>query len=145
MLAAKKGVSSLQLSRDINVNKNTAWLLQMKIRAAMRDGQLDAIIHSEADNTEKCEKSQLPWNTFLQVRRQKRTTNFISTRHLKGYSIPGIKRLVKRAIFGQYHKVDEFYLDHYINEVQFKSDRKTHCDYGYEELLKIALFGHFAK
>jgi len=52
ILSAKKGISSLQLSRDLSVNKNTAWLLQKKLRAVMKEegGQiLDGII--EADET----------------------------------------------------------------------------------------------
>lgn len=52
ILSAKKGISSMQLSRDIAVNKNTAWLMQMKIRNAMIGGdsdQLGGII--EADET----------------------------------------------------------------------------------------------
>lgn len=40
MLAAKKGVSGLQLSRDLSVNKDTGWFLQMRIRAAMSEGEL---------------------------------------------------------------------------------------------------------
>jgi transposase-like protein len=43
MLSAKKGLSSMQLSRDISVNKNTAWLLQMKIRNVMSIGELDQL------------------------------------------------------------------------------------------------------
>ena len=35
VLNAKKGLSALQLSRDLEVNKNTAWRMGMKIREAM--------------------------------------------------------------------------------------------------------------
>ncbi len=35
MLDAKKGLSALQLSRDLKINKNTAWRIFMKIREAM--------------------------------------------------------------------------------------------------------------
>lgn len=37
VLNAKKGISSRQLARDIEVNKNTAWSMQMRIRNAMVD------------------------------------------------------------------------------------------------------------
>ena len=35
ILNAKKGLSSLQLSRDLKVNKNTAWRIAMQIRKSM--------------------------------------------------------------------------------------------------------------
>ncbi len=40
ILHAKKGISSLQLSRDIGVNKNTAWYLQKRIRQAMNEDDI---------------------------------------------------------------------------------------------------------
>lgn len=38
ILNAKKGISSRQLGRDIDVNRNTAWYLGMRVRRAMVDG-----------------------------------------------------------------------------------------------------------
>jgi len=38
ILNAKKGLSSLQLARDIGVNRKTGWYLQMRIRKAMDQG-----------------------------------------------------------------------------------------------------------
>lgn len=35
ILNAKKGISSRQLARDLHVNKNTAWYVQMRVRRAM--------------------------------------------------------------------------------------------------------------
>lgn len=51
VLNAKKGISARQLARDIEVNKNTAWLMLMRIRKAMRDqgDLLEGIV--EADET----------------------------------------------------------------------------------------------
>lgn len=37
MLNAHKGISARQLSRDLEVNKNTAWYMAMRIRRAMMD------------------------------------------------------------------------------------------------------------
>ena len=49
ILNAKKGISSLQLARDIGVNKNTAWYLQKRIRLAMdeEDVFLQGVIEAD--------------------------------------------------------------------------------------------------
>jgi transposase-like protein len=51
VLNARKGISARQLARDIEVNKNTAWLMLMRIRKAMREqgNLLEGIV--EADET----------------------------------------------------------------------------------------------
>jgi len=51
MSDAKKGISSLQLSRHLDINKDTAWSLQRRIRSAMRqpEGLLTGLI--EVDET----------------------------------------------------------------------------------------------
>lgn len=52
ILNAKKGISSLQLARDLNVNRKTGWYIQKRIREAMGNddiGILNGII--EADET----------------------------------------------------------------------------------------------
>jgi transposase-like protein len=51
VLNAKKGISARQLSRDIEVNKNTAWFMLMRIRHALveQGSLLEGIV--EADET----------------------------------------------------------------------------------------------
>jgi len=44
MLNAKKGLSALQLSRDLDVNKNTAWRTIMQIRKAMTQAEQRSLL-----------------------------------------------------------------------------------------------------
>ena len=49
ILSAKKGVSSRQLARHLSVNKDTAWLMQKKVRQAMseKDVLLEGVIEAD--------------------------------------------------------------------------------------------------
>ncbi len=53
ILNAQKGISSRQLSRDLKVNKDTAWRIAMKIREAMTETDHRALLSGlvEADET----------------------------------------------------------------------------------------------
>lgn len=53
ILNAKKGISSRQLARDLEVNKSTAWRISMQIREAMGDGSQKILLQGivEADET----------------------------------------------------------------------------------------------
>jgi len=53
ILNAKKDIASRQLARDIEVNKNTAWYLAMRIRKAMVDTKERELLHGivEMDET----------------------------------------------------------------------------------------------
>ena len=44
VLNAKKGISALQLSRDLEVNKNTAWRITMQIRKAMNQAEQRSLL-----------------------------------------------------------------------------------------------------
>lgn len=53
ILNAKKGISSRQLARDLEVNKSTAWRISMQIREAMGDDNQRSLLQGivEADET----------------------------------------------------------------------------------------------
>ena len=128
ILAAKKGVSSLQLARDLSVNKNTAWLMGMKIRTAMEDGSLEKFIartKSSSEITESMSIYKVP-----------------SLVHL---GFDKVRTLLKRAIAGQYHKIDSFYLLLYLNEISFKYERRRCRDNAFCELMCRMFGDQFAK
>lgn len=138
MLSAKKGISSMQLSRDISVNKNTAWLLQMKIRAALDENNLDEFF---------------PRGPIMAVNKFRRRRfrsgppqrSFFSITTVHGIGMSGIWNQLKRAIIGQYHQIDAFYFHRYVDEVTFKSSVRNDADLGYEKLFERLLFGRVAK
>lgn len=81
ILSAKKGISSLQLSRTIGVNKNTAWYMQMRLRIAMKeDLTFGGIIDPHDTEFSNLENS-----------RQRRI--WIPARNRMIYKSPGLKQI----------------------------------------------------
>jgi transposase-like protein len=137
MLSAKKGVSSMQLSRDISVNKNTAWLLQMKIRAALDENKLDEFFpRGPVMRVNKFRSRKFSPNATRK--------HFFSIKSVDSLGIGGFWSHLKRAIIGQYHQIDVFYFHRYVDEVKFKCSVRNDHDRGYEKLLQRLLFGPVA-
>lgn len=140
ILSAKKGISSLQISRDISVNKNTAWLLQMKIRRAMGEDNLQFLTrgneHSTDDQLDK--KPEDPQDVSKPAIDEKSHSI-----HLSGTR--SFWSLFRRALIGQFHRIDDRYLSRYLDELNYKQRHKTSNDKGYSELMLRAFPRSFAK
>lgn len=191
IVAAKKGISSLQLSRTLAVNKNTAWYMQFRIRQAIKsDVLLKGIV--EADETyiggalrnmpPKEQRKRNPFRSGMvhkvavlgMVEREsgkgllkilkhndginikpilkrhidaeselvtdgfggyygldKHFSKHIKMNHEKGKRKEGIYNLsriegfftmIKRAVIGQYHRIDRKHLQSYMDEIAFKKN-----------------------
>jgi len=197
ILNAKKGISSLQLARDIGVNKNTAWFLQKRMRQAMNedDSILKGIIETDetyiggslthkhlGDKKKKqYHRSGMEHKTPVLGMLQRKgkivvkvldkawgeeikpimkkvidkdselvTDGFGAYKDLGEYfnkhvilnhrkqirrigcfhtnSIEGFWSILKRAIIGQYHKINPEHLQQYLNEIAFKyNHRNNEC------------------
>jgi transposase-like protein len=198
IINAKKGLSSLQLSRDLGVNRKTGWYLQMRIRQAMQDGEEGGLFKGivEVDETylggrkanHSKKKRQARRDNDLQVtgmqdkqpviglleRDGRIKLQVVDKAHGKtlkpiieqtvskeatlvtdgfgGYAgldkvykehqilnkekeeyargkfhtntIEGFWTLLKRGIYGQYHKVSTKYLQAYLDEFTFKYNHR---------------------
>lgn len=130
MLSAKKGVSAMQLSRDLSINKNTAWLLQMKIRAAMAEGEFEYF---------QPEKSSLRIPFTGKMIKLKKSASSEDGEVGQSNSDQHLWNHLKRAIIGQYHRIDEHYLYRYVDEIRFKFDRRARYFLGYDDLISRVL------
>lgn len=133
ILSAKKGISGMQLSRDICVNRNTAWLMQMKIRKALDENNLMML----TANYKPPIKERFKCRNFSGKRMSRNPFSF----RVNDYVNRGIWSQLKRAIIGQYHQIDEYYLHRYVDEINFKNSVRGLKDRGYEILLGKMLFG----
>ena len=199
ILNAKKGLSSRQLSRDLGINRNTAWYLQMRIRKAMQEGGDQDLFKGivEVDETyiggkkanHSKKKRQERRDNGLQItgmqdkqavigmleragRIKLQVIEKADGKHIKpiigqtvskeaslvtdgfgGYAglskefkehqvlnkdkeeyargeyhtntIEGFWTLLKRGIYGQYHRVSTGYLQEYLNEFTFKYNHRA--------------------
>ena len=203
ILNAKKGISSRQLSRDLGINRNTAWYLQMRIRQVMQEkddqdddqqGLLQGIVEvdetylgGQMRNHSKQQRQQRRENqaqiTGMQHKQPvvglleregkvimkvlekahgkaiqpivEQTVSKQATvvtdgfggyaalnKHVKSHqvlnhqkeeyrrgdyhtnTIEGLWTLLKRGIYGQYHKVSAKHLQRYLNEFTFKYNHR---------------------
>jgi transposase-like protein len=198
ILNAKKGLSSRQLSRDLGINRNTAWYLQMRIRKAMQEGEDNDLFNGivEIDETyiggakanHSKKKRQARRDNGLQITgmqdkqaviglleragriklqvlekahgktikpiieqtvskdaslvtdgfggyaglskqyKEHQVLNKDKEEYVRGEyhtnTIEGFWTLLKRGIYGQYHKVTVRHLQEYLNEFTFKYNHR---------------------
>lgn len=200
ILAAKKGISSLQLARTISVNKNTAWYMQYRIRRAMKtDVLLKGIV--EVDETyvggalaNMHKKQKLKRNPYKSgmihkvpvlgmIERSSGKASLHVVNHANGENIkPILKKqisidselvtdghgsyaglsghfkkhvimnhekrkikegiydlgriegfftIIKRAVIGQYHRLDKKHLQSYMDEISFKKNTLFEVSFNY--------------
>ena len=173
ILNAKKGISSLQLARDIGVNKNTAWYLQKRIRQAMDEGDsiLRGIIetdesyvggslvnkhkkHKEIKGYNKCGmEHKTPVLGMLQRKGK------IVVRVLNKAFGKEIKPIMKKSIskesdlvtdgFGGYKDLGEYFNQHIIlnhsKKIRRIGEYHTNSIEGFWSMLKRAIMGQYHK
>jgi len=199
ILNAKKGLSALQLARDLGINRKTGWYLQMRIRKAMQENQdkdlFNGIVeidetylggamrnHSKKKRDERRDNGlqvtgmehkqpvigllERGGRIKLQVIEKANSVNikpviaetvsvdaevvtdgfgayrgldklhqghYVLNKEKEEYvkgeyhinTLEGFWTLLKRGIYGQYHKVSPAYLQAYLNEFTFKYNHRA--------------------
>ena len=139
MLNAKKGLSALQLSRDLEINKNTAWRIMMQIRGRMRQSKRrDLLIR--IDEMDKVRIGGKPLRTYIQERDDRRRTTLTTdetteltravARHADWYVDDDINanrfwELLIRGVSGQYHILSYHHLQQYVDEFCYRYDLRA--------------------
>lgn len=173
ILNAKKGISSLQLARDIGVNKNTAWFLQKRIRRAMDedDTYLNGLIEADesyiggslVNKDDKLKQERQYFRTGMEHK-----TPVLGMLERKGKIIvkvlnkawgKEIKPIMKKRIdtnselvtdgFGGYKGLGEYFEKHVVlnHSKNIKQIGKYHTNTieGFWSMLKRAIMGQYHK
>lgn len=172
IVGAKKGISSLELSRHLDVNKDTAWFLQRRIRTAMEETNLlKGIV--EIDETyvggsmTKMHKSYKKKKNYFPAGMQHKTPVLgmqqregkIILRVLKKAWGEEIKPILCQSIakestvvtdgFGGYFGIGNVYKDHIIlnHDKKILTRGRFHTDTieGFWGILKRAIIGSYHK
>lgn len=178
MLNAKKGLSALQLGRDIGVNRKTAWYLQMRIRKAMQEGDGQDLFKGivEIDETYIGGAQR---NHSKQKRQERRESglNFTGMQHkqaviglleragriklevLEKAQGKTIKPIIEQTVsteaclvtdgFGAYRGLEKQYKEHQVlnkeKEEYVRGDYHTNTLEGFWTLLKRGIYGQYHK
>ncbi len=171
VINAKKGISARQLARDIEVNKNTAWYLLMRLREAMLDDSdlLKGVI--EMDETYVGGKPRKGKNTKdINISRRGRGTKKIpvvgmierggkvKAKVVKKVNSSQLRKLVRRDInlpestlitdqFKGYLNVSRIVEHKVINHSKSYCDGEIHTNSieGFWSLLKRGIVGQYHK
>ena len=171
MINAKKGLSSLQISRDLGVNKNTAWYLQKRIRLAMNEDDLilKGLVESDETyvggsitnyhehrkpDTGKPRGGMEHMNAVLGM--VERNGHIIVKVIDKAHGIemkPILKKRIDRGStlvtdgFGGYHGLSEHFKDHVIlnrsKKIRVIGPYHTNTIEGFWSMLKRAIVGQY--
>jgi transposase-like protein len=178
ILNAKKGLSSRQLSRDLGINRNTAWYLQMRIRKAMQEGDDQDLFNGivEVDETyiggakanHSKKKRQARRDNGLQITGMQdkqavigllERAGRIKLHVLKKAHGKTIKPIIEQTVskeaslvtdgFGAYAGLDKQYKEHHVlnkeKEEYVKGEYHTNTLEGFWTLLKRGIYGQYHK
>lgn len=178
ILNAKKGLSSRQLSRDLGINRNTAWYLQMRIRKAMQEGddqdlfngivEIDETYIGGAKANHSKKKRQERRDNGLQITGMQdkqavigllERAGRIKLQLLEKAHGKTIKPIIEQTVskdasvvtdgFGAYAGLDKQYKEHHVlnkeKEEYVKGEYHTNTLEGFWTLLKRGIYGQYHK
>jgi transposase-like protein len=178
ILNAKKGLSSRQLGRDLGINRNTAWYLQMRIRKAMQEGddsdlfkgivEIDETYIGGAKANHSKAKRQARRDNGLQITGMQdkqavigllERAGRIKLQVLEKAHGKTIKPIIEQTVskdaslvtdgFGGYAGLDKTYKEHQVlnkeKEEYVRGEYHTNTLEGFWTLLKRGIYGQYHK